>query len=107
MKTFLLCTLLFLAGCATPLPRTPPAGMPASVAAPQVRVGDTWTYQLHDGYTRISKGTYRYIVTAIEPQRMSVQVTHDGKPAGTQVFTHDWNVIELVRFERGGVGNKP
>lgn len=94
MKTFRLCALLFLAGCATPLPQSPPAGIPASVAAPQVRVGDSWTYQLHDGYTRISKGTYRYAVTAIEPQRMNVQVAHDGKPAGTQVFTRDWNWIE-------------
>lgn len=94
MKTFLLCALLFLAGCATPLPQTPPAGIPASVAAPPVRVGDNWTYQLHDGYTRISKGTYRYTVTAIEPRRMSVQVTHDGEPAGTQMFTRDWNWLE-------------
>jgi hypothetical protein len=94
MKTFLLCALLFLSGCATPLPQTPPAGIPASIVAPEVRVGDSRTYQLHDGYTRIAKGTYRYTVTAIEPQRMSVQVTRDGQPAGTQVFTRDWNWIE-------------
>jgi len=94
MKTFLLCALLFLSGCATPLPQTPPAGIPASIAAPEVRVGDSRTYQLHDGYTRISKGTYRYTVTAIGPQRVSVEATHDGQPAGTQVFTRDWNWIE-------------
>ena len=94
MKTFLLFALLFLAGCATPLPQTPPAGIPASIAAPEVRVGDSWTYQLHDGYTRIAKGTYRYTVTAIGPQRVNVEATHDGQPAGTQVFTRDWNWIE-------------
>jgi hypothetical protein len=94
MRTSLLCVLLFLAGCATPLPQTPPSGIPASVAAPQVRVGDNWTYQLYDGYTRISKGTYRYTVTAIEPQRIIVDVTHDGAPAGTQIFTRDWNWLE-------------
>ena len=33
-------------------------------------------------------------MTAIEPQRISVQVTHDGEPAGTQMFTRDWNWLE-------------
>lgn len=87
--------VLLLAGCATPLPQLPPSGIPASITAPQqIRVGDSWTYQLHDGYTQISKGTYRYFVTAIEPQRIIVQVTHDGEPAGTQIFTRDWNWLE-------------
>lgn len=94
MKKSLVFVLLFLAGCATPLPRTPPAGIPASVAAPQISVGDSWTYQLHDGYTQFSKGTYRYTVTAIEPQRVIVQVARDGKPDATQIFTRDWNWLE-------------
>jgi hypothetical protein len=94
MKTFFLCALLLLGGCATPLSQIPPAGIPASVVAPQIHVGDSWTYQVHDGYTGISKGTYRYTVTAIEPQRVSVEVTHDGEPAGMQVFTRDWNWLE-------------
>src|SRR5512146_2674578 len=94
MKKFLVFVLLFLAGCATPLPQTPPADIPASVAAPQISVVDSWTYQLHDGYTQFSKGTYRHTVTAIEPQRVIVQVVHYGKPKATQIFPPDWNWLE-------------
>jgi len=94
MKNILVFFILLLAGCAAPLPQTPPAGIPASVTAPQVRVGDSWTYRLHDGYTQISKGNYRYAVSALEAQRTIVQVTHDGEPAGTQIFTRDWNWLE-------------
>ncbi len=91
---FLAILLILLAGCAAPLSRTPPAGIAASVAPPQVRVGDKWTYQWHDGYTGFSRGTYSHTVTAIEPQRVTVEVVRDGHPAGTQFFTPDWNWLE-------------
>jgi len=94
MKKSAFFALLLLAGCATPLPQAPPDGIPASIPPPPVSVGDSWTYQWHDGYTQFSKGTYRYTVTAIAPQRMTVQVTRDGEPASTQIFTRDWNWLE-------------
>jgi hypothetical protein len=94
MKNILVLLVLLSVGCATPLPQNAPAGMPASVEAPQVRVGDSWTYQFTDGYTQISKGIYRYTVAAIEAQRMRVDVSHDGNPVGGQVFTRDWNWLE-------------
>lgn len=91
---FFIVTLMLLAGCAAPLSQTPPAGIPASIASPHTGVGDSWTYQWHDGYTGFSRGIYAYTVTAVEPQRMTVQVTRDGNPAGTQTYTRDWNWLE-------------
>lgn len=85
---------LLLTGCATPLSQSPPSGIPASVSQPQVSVGDSWTYQWHDGYTGFSKGTYRYALAAVDAQRMTVQVTHDSEPVATQIFTQDGNWLE-------------
>jgi hypothetical protein len=86
----LLAALLFAAGCATPLPQTPPAGMPARVSPPEIRAGDQWRYSLHDGYTRIPGGMIEYRVQAAQGDTISVEHQHDGRPS-TQRYTRDWN----------------
>lgn len=40
---------LLVAGCATPLPQTPPPGVASQVTAPNIQVGDGWSYAVHDG----------------------------------------------------------
>jgi hypothetical protein len=81
---------LLVAGCAAPLPQTPPPGMPARVMAPEIRVGDDWKYSLHDGYTRLPKGTLEYRVQAVRDDTVTVDLEHDGRQS-TQRYTRDWN----------------
>jgi hypothetical protein len=90
MKRLLfLSALLLFAGCAS-LPQTPPAGMPAQVAAPAIRMGDEWKYSLHDGYTKLPGGLLEYRVIAVEGDSVTVQLRHEGRDS-TQRYTRDWN----------------
>ena len=76
MKRLLsLSALLIFAGCAS-LPQTPPAGMPAQVAAPAIRMGDEWRYSFHDGYTKLSRGALEFRVTAVEGDAVTVRRRH-------------------------------
>jgi len=86
---FLAATLL--AACASPLPQTPPAGTPATVTAPAVRVGDTWTYRVRDGYTGLERGNQSYRVTDASPDRISVAVSGGGRLDETHVYDRKWN----------------
>jgi len=85
-----LLALLLAAGCATPLRQTPPPGMPAKVMAPEIRAGDVWTYSLHDGYTKLPKGTLEYRVQAVQGDTATVDFQHDGRQS-TQRYTRDGN----------------
>lgn len=85
-----LSALLLCAGCAGSLPQTPPAGLPAKVTAPEVRVGDDWKFSLHDGYTKLPRGTLDYRVTAITADTITVQLRHEGRES-TERYTRDWN----------------
>lgn len=90
MKRLLpLSALLLFAGCAS-LPQTPPAGMPAQVTAPDIRMGDEWKYSLHDGYTKLPGGMLDYRVAAIEGDAVTVQLRHEGRDS-TERYTRDWN----------------
>lgn len=91
MKRFLtLSVLLLAAGCAAPLPQTPPAGIAAQVAAPDIRMGDGWKYSLHDGYTKLPRGTLEYRVSAVQGDTVTVQLLHEGRES-TERYTRDWN----------------
>lgn len=100
-----LSALLLVAGCAGSLPQTPPAGLPAKVLAPDIRTGDNWTYSLHDGYTKLPRGTLEYRVTGIESDTVTVQLRHEGQES-TERYTRDWNWrerpmtnLQTFRFE--------
>ncbi len=90
MKRGLLLSTLLLAACASPLPQTPPAGQPATVSAPQLRVGDTWRYAARDGYTGIAKGELEYRIDAIGSDNITVTLQHGGR-ASVERYTRDWN----------------
>ena len=74
-RSYVFFALLLVAGCATPLPQTPPPGMPAQVKAPEIRVGDEWRYSIRDGYTGLERGNQSYRVTDAGPDRISVAVS--------------------------------
>jgi hypothetical protein len=90
---FVLALAAALAGCATPLSPTPPPGMPAQVAAPEIRAGTAWTYTLHDGYTKLSRGTLAFHVAEVGDKTVTVRLS---TAAGESVerYTRDWNWIE-------------
>lgn len=91
MKRFLIPAALLLAtGCATPVAQTPPAGMPAQVTAPEIRVGGDWKYSLHDGYTKLPKGTLEYRVSAVQGNTVTVELRHEGRES-TERYTRDWS----------------
>lgn len=81
---------LMLAGCATPLPQSPPDGMPASVPAPRIEVGDTWTYRVTDGYTGIVRGELRETVTAVSGGHVTVSAPLE-RSDGVQIYDREWN----------------
>jgi hypothetical protein len=81
---------LLLAGCAAPLPTVPPPGMPAAVPAPEIRVGDAWTYQVRDGFTGIARGEQRHEVIAVDSDRIRVAGTVE-RGDGMQIYDHAWN----------------
>ena len=89
MKRWLILALL-AAGCASPLPQTPPAGLSAQLAAPEVRTGDSWVYAFHDGYTKIAKGNVTYRVSAVRDDTLTVDVDHDGRTS-RELYTRGWN----------------
>lgn len=89
-RSLWLSALLLAVGCATPLPQTAPAGIPARVTAPEVRAGDDWKYTLHDGYTKLPRGMLEYRVIAVEGDTVTVQLRHEGRDS-VERYTRDWN----------------
>lgn len=81
---------LVLAGCATPLSQTPPSGMPASVPAPEIQVGDAWTYRVRDGFTGILRGDQRHEVVEISGDRVRVSGEME-RGDDVQIYDREWN----------------
>lgn len=65
--------------------------MPATVAAPAIRAGDTWTYRVRDGYTGIERGNQRYHVVDASTERISVAVSGGGRLDETDIYNREWN----------------
>ena len=82
------------AGCATE-PAYVPAGAAGPVAPAQVKVGDYWEYAVRDGYTGTGRGLQRYEVSAVDANRVVVDVTHDGQRVDALVYAAGWNGLEL------------
>lgn len=82
--------LLFTAGCASQLPQTPPSGMAAQVSAPEFRVGNDWRYAVHDGYTKLPRGTVEYRVSAVQGDTVTFEVRNNGLES-TELYARDGN----------------
>jgi hypothetical protein len=92
MKRFLVvCAWLALAGCASPLPQTPPAGVAPEVPAPGIQAGAQWTYRVRDGYTDLPRPTERYRVTEVAGDRVVVTVSRENAADETQFYDRRWN----------------
>ena len=89
-----LSALLLLGGCAAPLSQTPPPGLPAQVSAPEIRVGDGWTYSVRDGFTGLGRGSQRYRVTGAEGAQIVVAVSREGTEDEIRVYDRQWNWLK-------------
>ncbi len=80
-RTILFCTMLAAAG--------------AAAAAPaEIKVGDTWTFEAHNGYNKKLLTTYTIEVTGVTESGIAVRVTNGN--AGTpseERFARNWNPI--------------
>lgn len=91
MKRFLaVCSLLYLAGCAAPLPQVPPSGVAAQVSAPAIRPGAQWTYRVRDGFTGLARPTERYRVSEIAGDHVAVTVSREGANDEIQYYDRQW-----------------
>ena len=82
--------VLLLAGCAAPLSQVPPSGMPAAVPAPDIRVGDVWTYHVRDGFTGTARGAQRHEVVEVSGDYVRVAGILE-RGDGTQLYDRAWN----------------
>ena len=101
----LMLLLVALAGCVTapPLAQQPPAGMPASVPAPTISTGDTWTYRVRDGFTGLPRTDQRHEVTRAAAGRIEVAGNVE-RGDGSQIYDSEWNWLrrpatDLQTFE--------
>lgn len=93
-RSLTLSVLLLAAGCATPLPQTPPAGIAAQVAAPVAAVGDNWTYRVRDAYTGLPRGEQSYRVAEVAGDRLKVTVLLEGGVQDEQIYDREWNWLK-------------
>ena len=65
---------LVLTGCAAtaPLSQQAPAGAPASVPAPSISAGDSWTYRVRDGFTSLPRADQLHEVRQVTADRIEV-----------------------------------
>jgi hypothetical protein len=64
--------------------------MPAQVPAPEFRVGNDWRYSVHDGFTKLPRGTVTYRVSAIKGDTVTVEVRSNGLES-TEIYARDGN----------------
>ena len=91
---FVACTWLVLAGCATPLPQTPPAGVTAEVQAPRIQAGTQWTYRVRDGFTDLPRPTEHYRVTEVAGDRVVVTVSRERINDELEFYDRQWNWLQ-------------
>jgi hypothetical protein len=89
MKRYARCALLVLAGClAAGCASLPPVGNP--VAAPDLRVGDTWAYTVYDGFRGYEKGQVAFRVTAADADSTTMATTRGGQTEQVR-YAAGWN----------------
>ena len=93
-RLFIISALVFLAGCATPLPQTPPSGLAAQVPAPRIQSGEEWTYRVSDGFTGLARPTERYLVTEAGGDRVAVTVSREGTNDELQMYDGQWRWLK-------------
>ena len=66
-----------IAACVTAPELSPPQGA-ATVPARDLKAGQYWEYAVHDAYTGLPRGVYRYTVARLDATQAVVDVIQDG-----------------------------
>jgi hypothetical protein len=91
---FVFASLLVLVGAAcAPIPVGTRLDSTQTASAPTVAVGDSWTYQVRDGYTGIERGAERYHVEQLGAGNITVARGGTGV-ADTQLYDSQWNWLK-------------
>jgi hypothetical protein len=64
--------------------------MPAQVSAPDFQVGNQWRYAVHDGYTKLPRGTVEYRVSSVQGDTVTVNVVNNSQ-ASVELYSRDGN----------------
>ena len=92
LKFFSIPLVLLLAACAS----APPAGVvPDAVAEPAFTRGESWTYQLRDGYNGLLLRTYREEIGPVSGDFLSVWLSDDRQTITDESYTPDGNAIDV------------
>ena len=94
MMRFVAPLVVALCAARTTAPQSVPRDAPASVTAPQVKVGDFWEYPVRDCYTGLDRGLLRYEVSHAEANRVVVDVTRGD---GQRIDTSSTRRLEWAR----------
>lgn len=95
-----LVAVLLTAGCATPLPQTPPAGESARIEAPTPGPDDQWRYRARDGYTGLPRADLELRVVGIAGDVVTLERTADAR-SDTERHTRDgaWLARALTNLQ--------
>jgi hypothetical protein len=90
----LICCGAALGAAQSSAPTQAPAATTAA-SAPEIRVDDTWTYRILDGFTHETQSEVTQRVVEVGESEIVTQLrsTKSDKPR-LRYFSHDWNVID-------------
>lgn len=67
--------------------------LPATIDRPDVKVGDSWTYNTIDNWKHVRTNTFTHTVTKVDNESITADATTNGS-AITLKFTREWNPTE-------------
>lgn len=85
--------LVLATGCVTQLAQTPPTGMPIEVVPPEIASGSIWRYGVHDGFTKLPRGTIEYRTNTVQAGTVTIGVRTETQE-WTELYTRDGSWLE-------------
>jgi hypothetical protein len=95
-------SLVFALGASTQAANetSPPSATETSSPMEPPKVGDHWTYQLHDEITGTPKSTVVNVITQVSPDDIDIRTETVGTAVyGYLVYDHSWNVKDSATWK--------
>jgi hypothetical protein len=88
------CCCASLAAAQAPTP-THVSAAPTAASAPEIRVDDTWTYRILDGFTHETQGEVTQRVVEVRESEIVTQLrSSKNDKTRLRYFTRDWDIID-------------
>jgi hypothetical protein len=92
MRVFMTTVFLLMTLSACSLTQ-PSEGQPVA-QAPQLKVGDSWTYRVTNGFNNLPRGDWSWKITAIDGARIETRISDGNNPNRFgAVYEGPWNII--------------